>query len=85
MTNASTTLFEWAKDQGLSIEALADRLGYSARHLYRIQAGVQPVTDAFVGRVVLRLGEWARSLFLVTVSENSDTTMDSPDIGSDAA
>jgi transcriptional regulator with XRE-family HTH domain len=63
VTNAGTGLFDWARDQGLSVEALAERLGYSARHLYRIQGGEQPVTDAFVGRVVLRLGEWARELF----------------------
>lgn len=75
MTNAGTGLFDWARDQGLTVEALAERLGYSARHLYRIQAGEQEVTDAFVGRVVLRLGEWARELFPdAVVEENKEET-----------
>jgi transcriptional regulator with XRE-family HTH domain len=58
-----TTLFAWAEAQGLSVEELAQKVGYSVRHLLRIRKGEWPVTEAFVGRVVLRLGDWARCLF----------------------
>lgn len=67
-----TTLFEWAEEQGLSLSELGDKLGYSERHLRRIREGEYPLNDAFVAQVVFRLGEWARALFLSSVSENTD-------------
>lgn len=63
-----TRLFEWAAERGLSIADLSDRLGYSERHLYRIKNNEWPVTEEFEARVVLRLGNWARDLFLPDVS-----------------
>lgn len=72
MENWKTTLFEWARAQGWSRTELARRLGYSRRHLLRIEEGEQEITDQFIGRVVLRLGEEARSLFFRSVSQNSD-------------
>lgn len=64
-----TTLFDWANTHGYDLDSLGDLLGYSGRHLRRIRDGEQPVTPAFAGRVVLVLGEWARSLF-VSEQEN---------------
>lgn len=58
-----TRLFEWAEEQGLTLEELAEKTGYSTRHLYRIRDGEWPVTETFMARIILRLGEWARSLF----------------------
>lgn len=67
-----TRLFEWAEERGMSVKELAEMLGYSWRQVYRISIGEYPVTEAFVGRVVLKLGDWARSLFFTDVSEDSD-------------
>jgi len=69
-----TSLFEWAKNEGLSMEALGERLGLSWRHLYRVRSGEYPVTENFRARVVYRLGDWARRLFFGSVSEQSDGT-----------
>jgi transcriptional regulator with XRE-family HTH domain len=70
-----TTLFDWAASKGLTLADLAARLGYSERHLMRIRDGEYPVNEQFAGRVVLRLGDWSRSLFLPPVSvENVKTT-----------
>ena len=68
-----TRLFDWAEKQGLELTDLAQMTGYSERHLLRIKSGEYPVNDAFRGRVVLALGDWARSLFLPGMSEHSDT------------
>jgi len=68
-----STLFEWAEHEGIRMADLAERLGYSERHLWRIKAGDSPVTQQFMARVVLHLGEWARSLFLPEVSVDTDT------------
>ena len=56
----------------MSMPNLAARLGYSERHLRRIRDGDWPVTKAFAGRVVLALGDWARSLFFSGVIINLD-------------
>lgn len=64
-----TRLFDWATEQGLTMSELARRIGYSRRHLYRIRSGQTPITEEFVARVVLRLGERARSLFFCDVSQ----------------
>ena len=58
-----TTLFDWASAHGYDLDALAQLLGYSVRHLYRLRKGEQLVTPQFMGRVVLALGDWARALF----------------------
>lgn len=65
-----TTLFDWAQQANLSLEDLAEMTGYSVRHLYRIRDGDWPITEAFIGRIVLRLGDWARSLFFSATSEH---------------
>ena len=67
-----TRLFEWADEQGIDLDQLAGMLGYSTRQLYRIKNGEYPVTDSFRGRVILALGDVARSLFLTPVSEQLD-------------
>jgi transcriptional regulator with XRE-family HTH domain len=76
-----TRLFEWAKEQRLTLEELSEKTGYSTRHLYRIREGEWPVTEAFMARVVLRLGEWSRSLFLEPVSDETDDTSEHGDNG----
>lgn len=80
-----TRLFDWAIEQGLSLAELAEMLGYSERQLYRIRDGEYPVTEVFQARVVLRLGDWARSLFFDGVSEDSDTTTQRTDTAADSA
>ena len=67
-----TRLFEWAEEQGIDLDQLSEMLGYSTRQLYRIKNGEYPVTDSFRGRVILKLGDVARPLFLTPESENSD-------------
>ena len=67
-----TTLFKWADENGLNMAQLGGRLGYSERHMYRIKTGETPITEGFVAQVVYRLGEWARALFLATMSEQTD-------------
>ena len=69
-----TRLFEWARERGLTVHDLAPMLGYSERQLYRIRDGYYPVTEEFMGRVIYRLGDDARSFFFETVSELADTT-----------
>lgn len=69
-----TSLFEWAKEEGLTHKELAQKLGYSERQLYRIRDGHWPVSEAFMARVVLKLGNWARSLFFDEVSLKTDKT-----------
>jgi lambda repressor-like predicted transcriptional regulator len=65
-----TTLFEWAQKHGLSMRALSRRTGYSERHLYRVRdEPEQYLNQAFADRIVGRLGEWARSLFLTEASQ----------------
>lgn len=64
-----TKLFEWAKRQGISMCELARMTGYSRSHLYRVRE--QPkkyLSPVFADRIVGRLGEWARSLFLPEAS-----------------
>lgn len=68
----NTSLFEWAKDEGLSMKELAARVGVTWRHLYRIRNGEYPVTANFRARVIFHLGDWARALFFGQESENSD-------------
>ena len=63
-----TKLFEWASREGISTENLAEMLGYSARHMYRLKASANDVPEALAARAVLRLGDWARALFLPPVS-----------------
>ena len=74
-----TRLFEWAEEQGIALNQLSAMLGYSTRHLYRIKNGEYPITDSFRGRVILRLGDVARSLFLAPVSENLDRVSEGQD------
>ncbi len=68
-----TKLFEWAERQGFGIADLAGMTGYSERHLLRIRDEGFPVSEAFQARVVLRMGDWSRSLFLPSVSEPPDS------------
>jgi len=63
-----TRLFEWAAREGISTERLAAMLGYSERHMYRLKARPDDVPETLAARAVLRLGDWARALFLPTVS-----------------
>ena len=69
-----TSLFEWAKDEGLDMKELATRVGVTWRHLYRIRKGEYPVTENFRARVIFRLGDWARDLFFESVSQKRDET-----------
>jgi hypothetical protein len=80
-----TTLFVWAEKEGISLSELARRLGYSERHLLRIRDGDYPVNEQFAGRVVLRLGDWARALFLPASSVASDEMDTASDTGGDDA
>jgi hypothetical protein len=66
-TRYETKLFTWAAAQGLTMNELARLTGYSRWHLAKIKNNRYPVTETFVSRVVLRLGEWSRSLFLPLV------------------
>jgi len=70
----NTSLFEWAKDEGLSMKELAARVGVTWRHLYRIRNGEYPVTANFRARVIFHLGDWARDLFFDSVSQQRDET-----------
>lgn len=72
-----TTIFEWAERQGYTLQDLAKMTGYTDRQLRRIKNGYLPVSEAFAGRVILRMGEWARSLFLYSVSDKSDISSQS--------
>ncbi|OPZ82991.1 MAG: hypothetical protein BWY76_02492 [bacterium ADurb.Bin429] len=63
-----TRLFEWAAREGISTERLAAMLGYSERHMYRLKARPDDVPETLAARAVLRLGDWARTLFLPAVS-----------------
>jgi hypothetical protein len=59
-----TRLFDWARENGISMNGLARQTGYSWRQLYRARADQEHyVTPAFRDRIVGRLGPWARSLF----------------------
>ena len=75
-----TTLFKWADENGLNMAQLGERLGYSERHMYRIKTGETLITEGFVAQVVYRLGEWARDLFLATVSESTDNLAETNDV-----
>jgi len=72
-----TTLFEWAERRGYNLQDLAKMTGYTDRQLRRIKNGQMPVTETFAGRVIFRMGDWARSLFLAPVSEKSDISSQS--------
>ena len=73
-----TRLWQWAEEQGLSMTDLADRLGYTARHLHRIRSHDYPITESFVARVTFRIGpEASRLFFCPTVSDDCDTLADS--------
>lgn len=67
-----TTIFEWAKERGISRSKLARKLDYSYVQLYRIATGRYPVTKSFMSRVILVFGESARSLFLDSVSADTN-------------
>ncbi len=58
-----TSLFDWAYHQGLSLGQLSEMTGYTREHLSRIKHGRWPITEQFVARIVLRLGDWAREMF----------------------
>lgn len=75
-TRIRTRLFDWAQGQGLGLAELSELTGYSERHLMRIRDGHYPVTDSFRGQVILRMGDWARSLFLPQMSDTSDVSAD---------
>jgi len=67
-----TRLFEWATEQKLSMGELATMTGYSRRQLERARRrGAVP--QEFQARVVLKLGDWARSLFFPEVSHDNHT------------
>lgn len=74
-----TKLFEWAEKQNLDLEYLAKKIGYSERHLKRIRDEGFPVTEEFQARVVLRMGDWARALFLPEVSPCGDIPSETRD------
>jgi len=52
-----TTFFDWANSKGFNRQKLAELLGYSERHLYRLETGEQEITESFQARVILKLGE----------------------------
>lgn len=79
-----TRLFEWAAREGISTERLAAMLGYSERHMYRLKAKPEAVPETLAARAVLRLGDWARTLFLPAVSVGN-VHNDSNDCQQDAA
>lgn len=46
-------LWQWAKDEGLTPEDLAEKLGYkSMRYVEQVIRGWSPVTPSFIGRFV---------------------------------
>lgn len=65
-----TTFFDWARKQGLR-DRLPELLGYSERHLARLENGEYEITESFQGRVILKLGQEypeVRYLFFDAVS-----------------
>jgi hypothetical protein len=56
--------FEWATcSKGLSLTVLADRLGYSLRHVYRIRDGKVQRPVSFSARAVAAFGDDVRKFF----------------------
>ncbi len=76
-----TTLFEWADAQGLTLESLSQKMGYSTRHLRRIRDGEYPITKPFMARVILQLGPWAKCLFSAASVPQRDDSSHSGDSG----
>jgi len=68
-----TRLFEWAEKEGLTMQELAQITGYSRFHLSKIKHGKYPLTEAFVAKIVLNMGDWARTLFLPGVPPSGRT------------
>lgn len=52
-----------------SLVWVAQRLGYSPTYVRKLKVGMVPVTDGFIGRVVVILGEKAE---IFVVKNNSD-------------
>lgn len=51
MPNA--VLWEWAKEQGHTIDELAETLGYSRRYTELVLRGWEQLSDGFIGRLFL--------------------------------
>jgi len=66
------SIFDWAeREKGLTLAALAEHLGYSLRHVYRLRSGESPVTPSFVARAVMTFGDQVRPLFLDSVTNDN--------------
>jgi hypothetical protein len=52
-----------------SLVWIAQRLGYSPTYIRKLKVGMVPVTDAFIGRAAVILGEKAE---IFVVKDNSD-------------
>lgn len=50
MPNA--VLWEWAKDNGYTVEYLSKTLGYSWRYTERVLHGWETLSDGFLGRML---------------------------------
>jgi hypothetical protein len=48
MPNA--VLWQWAKDEGHTIDEVAERLGYSRRYTELVLRGWERLSDGFIGR-----------------------------------
>ena len=55
--------FEWAKNEGLTFQVLADELGYHISSIFRIKSGDIPVNYSFKARVALAFGKDKLELF----------------------
>lgn len=58
-----TTIFEWWRKSGRTLKELAETLHYSSDYIYRVAGGQHPITESFVARCVLHLGDETRFLF----------------------
>lgn len=50
-------LWQWTKDKGITIDELADTLGYSRRYTELVVRGWEKLSDGFVGRMFLHFPE----------------------------
>jgi hypothetical protein len=47
------TVFQWLKEQGHTMEDIADRTGYKADYLRNVKSATRPLPDAFKWRLAV--------------------------------
>lgn len=67
-----TRIFEWWKGQGRTLRELAERLHYNYRYLCALHQGHYPITESFMARCVMHLGDHVRSLFFLAENVGSE-------------